>query len=158
MEKINKKCSSCEEVKAISLFTRIYRKNKNGSKTGDGYRSQCKTCCNLQRKLCYDKKPITRMYMNAKARARKLNIEFNLEYGDLDIPLKCPILEVPLVLGTANNYEFAPSIDRINSNKGYTKDNVKIISLMANRMKNNATKEQCVLFAKNILKYYDDIV
>ncbi len=35
---------------------------------------------------------------------------------------------------------------------------LKVITLLANRMKSNATKEQCLEFAKNIENYYDDIV
>lgn len=158
MEIVNKKCSKCGEVKDISQFQKNYTKRKNGSPVGDGYRTDYKICSNLRRKKCYDQNPLTRMFMNSKARARNSGLEFNLEYSDLIIPDKCPILNIPFVLGAKDNYPYSPSIDRIDSTKGYIKGNVKIITLLANRMKTNATKEQCLEFAKNIENYYDDIV
>lgn len=41
--------------------------------------------------------------------------------------------------------------DRKDSTKGYTKDNVWVISLIANSMKWSSTKEERVLFAKWVL-------
>ena len=46
------------------------------------------------------------------------------------------------------------SIDRIDSTKGYIPNNIEVISLLANRMKNSATIEQLKTFAKNIDKLY----
>jgi len=97
--------------------------------------------------------------MNAKSRARSLGVEFNLEYEDVFIPTHCPILGTEFVLGEANYYEYSPSMDRMDPTKGYIKGNVKIISLRANRMKSNATKEELIAFSHNIIKYItDDIV
>jgi hypothetical protein len=36
----------------------------------------------------------------------------------------------------------SPSIDRVDSSKGYTKDNIQVISHRANNLKNNATLEE----------------
>ena len=47
----------------------------------------------------------------------------------------CPVLGIPLELGTRHFHDNAPSIDRIDNEKGYIPGNVWIISHKANRMK-----------------------
>ena len=156
---MKKKCTQCGKTKKLSEYHNNYAKKKDGTPVGDGKRANCRICENARRKECYDKNPITRMLMNSKSRARQYNIPFSITLTDVPIPKICPILEVPLILGTADNYEFAPSIDRIDPSKGYISGNVKVVSLLANRMKNNGTREQLLMFAKNIENYLnDDIV
>jgi hypothetical protein len=41
------------------------------------------------------------------------------------------------------------SVDRIDNNSGYTKDNIKVISFRANRLKSNGTLEEF----EQIVKY-----
>ena len=41
-----------------------------------------------------------------------------------------------------NNRDYAPSLDRINPKKGYTKENVIVVSFLANRIKTDASIEQ----------------
>jgi hypothetical protein len=50
--------------------------------------------------------------------------------------------------------DFSPSIDRIDSTKGYIKDNIQVLSFLGNRMKNSATPDQLLTFAKNIISLY----
>lgn len=88
-----------------------------------------------------------------KIRALSKNLEFNLVESDIIIPEICPILEVPLEIGTKGEYEYSPSIDRIDNNKGYTKDNIQILSKKANSMKNSASSKELETFCKNILRY-----
>ena len=150
-----KTCTKCKETKDIGFFANAHRIDSKGNKIVSK-RSTCRKCDNLKRKKSYDANPITRMLMNSKSRARQCNLEFNITLEDVPIPKKCPILEVDLVLGEAHSYEYAPSIDRIDSTKGYVKGNVRVISLRANRMKSNATKEECILFSKNIETYFSE--
>jgi hypothetical protein len=98
---------------------------------------------------------IQRMFTRAKQRSLKNNLEFNIELNDIIIPEKCPLLNIKLVFGTKDNYKFSPSLDRIDSSKGYIKGNIQVISMLANTMKNNASKEQLIEFSINILKFYD---
>lgn len=93
------------------------------------------------------------MLHNASLRAKRKGIDFNITEEDIVIPEKCPLLEVPLVIGTKGNYEYSPSLDRIDNTKGYIKGNIWIISKKANSMKNSATSEELDKFCKNILRY-----
>jgi len=87
----------------------------------------------------------------AKTRAKLKGHEFNLVLEDIKIPLRCPIMNEVLEWIPDGFNPYAPSIDRIDSSKGYTKDNIQVISAIANRMKWNATKEQLLTFCKGVL-------
>lgn len=93
------------------------------------------------------------MYASAKIRAQKKGIPFDIEEDDIIIPEICPILEVPLFLGHKGNYEYTPSLDRIDNSKGYVKGNIMVISKKANSMKNSASIEELRMFVKNVLRY-----
>lgn len=81
---------------------------------------------------------IRRMFNNAKTRAKRMGIVFEITKEDLVLPEFCPIANVPLVLGTRSRTDRANfSLDRIDNKKGYTKDNIAIISLHANVIKGN---------------------
>lgn len=93
------------------------------------------------------------MFTAAKYRAKQRDIEFSIEMEDIEIPDKCPILECDFVYGTAANYDYSPSLDRIDNSKGYIKGNVQVISTKANKMKNSASYEELIKFCQNILRY-----
>lgn len=88
-----------------------------------------------------------------ESRAKAKGLEFNIDESDIVIPEICPILEVPIIVGTKGDYEYSPSIDRIDNSKGYIKGNVQIISKKANSMKNSASPTELITFCKNILRY-----
>jgi hypothetical protein len=52
---------------------------------------------------------------------------------------KCPVYGTTLEFGNSGFRENSPSIDRIDSKKGYTRDNIQILSWKANRLKAYAT-------------------
>lgn len=96
----------------------------------------------------------------AKGRAKKHNLEFNLDISDIVIPEKCPLTGIPInvTIGRKKGWD-SPSLDRIDTTKGYIKGNVAVISDLANTMKNHASLEILREFAKNVTKYIgDDIV
>lgn len=94
---------------------------------------------------------------SSKQRAKEKGLEHNIELSDIIIPEYCPILNIKLEFGGKGIQTFnSPSIDRIDSTKGYIKGNIQIISLRANMMKNDATKEEIELFCKNIMKYMNN--
>lgn len=90
----------------------------------------------------------------AKSRAKANSIPFDLEADDVCIPEFCPVLKVPLKVGVGKAGPFSPSLDRIDPNLGYVKGNVQVISLRANRMKNDATREELISFAEWVIENY----
>lgn len=63
--------------------------------------------------------------------------EWNIQMSDLEWPLFCPILGIELDWFAEKTKENSPSIDRLDPKKGYTPDNVVIMSWRANRLKND---------------------
>ena len=94
-------------------------------------------------------------YNDSRKRAKKHGMAFNLtsEYilNLLENTPVCPYLGYVLTYAVGKDKTLA-SLDRIDSSKGYTQDNIQIISYFANLMKSSATQEELVLFAKGILK------
>lgn len=98
--------------------------------------------------------PEKRLYLYAQARAYKRKLELDITPEDISIPAICPVLGIPIFSGSgAGGFtDNSPSVDRINPNKGYTKDNIRVISHRANRLKYNATLEEIRLIYKDLLR------
>lgn len=96
------------------------------------------------------------LFGQAKYRAKKKNIPFNLKVEDIVIPKLCPVLKIPLTIGGVNGGPIgsSPSLDRINNKKGYIKGNVQVISHRANTMKHCASNKELLLFASWVKKNY----
>ena len=80
------------------------------------------------------------LYTRAKYRARDANITFDITPEDIVIPSHCPALNIPLFIGKDRSN--SPSLDRIVPSKGYTPENIAVISMRANAIKNDATREE----------------
>lgn len=89
------------------------------------------------------------IYNRLKQSAKKRNINFTLtisELNDISFPITCPILGMPLKWHKGQAQEDSYSFDRIDSSKGYEIDNLIIISMKANRAKNNLSEQEIKLF------------
>lgn len=93
--------------------------------------------------------PEWKMHQRAKQRCKTSGREFSIEVSDIVIPDICPILGIPINMnsGRSGAYSNSPSLDRKDNAKGYTKDNIQVISQKANAMKGAATEEELVAFA-----------
>ena len=154
-----KKCCACGENKQLFEFS----KNKAAK---DGLQYRCKPCDiayqtayrskNKEHVLERDKKHKTKlrnnfeyrlkMLLNAsKQRAALKNREHTITLEDIKEIYppdnKCPVFGFVLEFNSAGFRDTSPSIDRIDSTKGYTRDNIQIISWKANRLKAYATVE-----------------
>ena len=85
-----------------------------------------------------------KLVRDTKRRKNLTNITVELTPQDiLDLipkDLKCPIYKVPFVFNVNSPWNL--SFDRINNNKSYTKDNVVVVSVKANTVKNTATSKE----------------
>jgi DNA-directed RNA polymerase subunit RPC12/RpoP len=168
-----KTCSKCNE----SYWETFFSKDKYKK---DGLRSACKACsskefakfkasdgytkrltkCNEARADLKQSDPkllwVKTVMGNAKQRAKYLGIEFSLtkEWLLSNAVDKCPLLDLDLVYSADKSEDKSASIDRIDSSKGYTIDNCKVISFKANRIKNNATYSELLCLVSNLQKYY----
>lgn len=113
----------------------------------------CKACNSKRVKSLT---PEWKMHQRAKMRAKERGLDFNIEVSDINIPDLCPVLGIPLNMNSGKSGAFinSPSLDRKDSTKGYTKDNIQVISQLANAMKHKATKEQLLSFADWIYRTY----
>lgn len=94
--------------------------------------------------------PSEKLYRGVKLRASERGWDFDIDPEDIEIPERCPVLGEPLVPHT----RYAPSVDRIDNNKGYVKGNVQVISLKANNMKNDASPEELRKFYEWLKKTF----
>lgn len=103
-----------------------------------------------------NKKEIKTLLNQVKASANRRGIPFELKTTDLDeigFPITCPVLGMTLEFHQGKLEDNSYSIDRIDSNVGYTLENIVIVSYRANMLKNNATLEEL----EKIYKFYRDL-
>jgi hypothetical protein len=173
-----KTCTCCGD----QLSTDRFYKDK---KSADGLRWYCKDCCRLKRNLYSKENPgkdtkrkaryrkdnpvstasAARLYIfenkekslywSSKARAKKLNLPFNLDHSDIVIPSTCPVLGIKLEINSGNSKDSSPSLDRTIPALGYIKGNIEVISHRANQIKNNGTADEHLKIAEYITKRGD---
>lgn len=114
------------------------------------YRQQNKATLAQKRKEWDRDNPVRAMLQRARRRAKDVGLEFDLNPEDVSIPERCPILGIDLNR-FGSNQDNAPSLDRIENDKGYVRGNVVVISFRANRIKGNATVEKL----RKVVEFYE---
>lgn len=156
-EYLNSVCKKCAVIRVLRCPNRAEtqtRSNLNKEtrrKSDEEYR---KHLLEIDKKYYKSEKGIKQKLLErARERAKKRNLEIDITVDDIILPKKCPILEIPLSPGNQYDYLSSYSLDRIDNSKGYIKGNIRVISTLANIMKNSASNEQLITFSKNILNY-----
>lgn len=95
------------------------------------------------------------MLSAAKYRAKAQHLPFNLTLEDLGpLPEYCPVLGIPLEIGSGTHGDGSPSLDKIIPKLGYVRGNVLIVSMRANRLKSDAT----VAELRQMAEFYETFI
>ena len=145
-----KVCDNCEQSLNLGKFSLIEKWNINSDT-----KNTCKKCSikirqteKLNRDWKVDAAKL--LYSNIKSRCKRIGREFSIELEDILIPEKCPVFGFDLKREDRQTWMCAPSVDRIDSSKGYIKGNVTVVSRRANIIKRDATIEEL----EQLFNYY----
>ena len=154
-------------MKCAKCGTKITEENR-AIRSGGGIRGDCRPCHNRQMKKNYfaqkkdNLKFITQiMLRSAKRRSTLRDIPYSLDTPWLQKKMKrgvCEVtglrLEASAIRSESGGHSgfFAPSLDRINSNLGYTKRNTRLVIWGYNRAKGDNTDREVQMLAYAVLK------
>jgi hypothetical protein len=139
------KCCDCHEFLIPSQFSQLISKTGRTDILGISHKSVCRFCDN---KRFLKKDHRSKLLSSAKQRAKANGLNCDLTIDDIVIPEFCPVLGIKLVPSVGKGrksltkLEASPSIDRVDNSKGYTKDNICVISLRSNNIKKDATLDE----------------
>ena len=91
-----------------------------------------------------------KMFHNAQHRAKRKGIPFSITIDDIIIPETCPLLGIPLISTNDKSDPRNPSLDQKVPGKGYTPDNIWVISSRANWIKCDASLQELELLVENL--------
>ena len=142
-------CSKCKVEQEEKDFFRA----KHGK---NGLSAHCKKCHRVRNKRWMaanknrsrqwnrkwrDSRPMRAAFTVAKSGAGRRGIPFTIEFSDLFLPQHCPVLGIELDYSSGKGVakDNSPSLDRLDSSRGYIPGNVNVISWRANVVKNSGT-------------------
>jgi hypothetical protein len=140
-------CRECSNADNRARHAR--QKEKVNAKHREYYRSKPEEICNKQ-KSRRKRLGVPYRLVQIKAYCERKGIPFNLTEEDLIHGDNCPVFGIPLNRSDRNH---TPSVDRLIPELGYVKGNVCVISMQANRLKNNATLEQLEQLVSYVRKH-----
>lgn len=106
----------------------------------------CAECCKTARvkNRRAEKAKRLKLFHAAKHRCKSTGVDFTISIDDVVIPTTCPVLGIALESGGGGFSNNSPSIDRVSPDKGYTPENIRVISWRANKLKSDATLDEMV--------------
>jgi len=169
----SKRCCICKEVLSITCFSQNISKK-------DGRQCACKVCQKAYRQKNLDHRKqkdreyyqrnqrkiieravkynrdnrVSHLLATIKYRSKAKGIPFSLTREDIVIPEYCPILGIKLNFASGKVRPDSPSVDQIVPGKGYTRDNIWVISHRANMIKNDATPGELIQIAEVLMKMF----
>ena len=161
-----KTCSRCNVEKPFELF-------KTEKRSKDKRTSACRDCINTQKRQSkaqknYQNLPVgraNRIYHTLIKGAESRGIAFNLSKEWILEKLlngRCEVTGIPFVFDAnknsftvksknQNRNPWSPSVDRIDSSKGYTEENCKMVCTMYNTCKGSFSDEAVEMFCRGFL-------
>jgi hypothetical protein len=156
MNRYNKKAGRVIEIQCCKCENKIFA-------TKSEINSKQKMYCSYTCKKLDNKTPYAYYLKNVKRRSvvKKLEFDLNEEFIKdlLEVKQnnKCAITGCPIKVKSKNEESFlyeTASLDRIDSSKGYTKDNVHWVMLGVNYMKMDCTIEELIKTLDLIKEHY----
>lgn len=160
--KLTKVCCKCKNE--LPLTTEFFHVSNFLS---DGFNSHCKECrkksYHLRRTPIQDlEKLLNQRYNDLKTRTKKKRVKYDIDLN-FDVKYlidlwnkqsgKCAISNIDMTYILYNGHiDTNISIDRKDSLKGYTKDNIQLTYSIINKMKLDLTTEKLVYYCNQILK------
>ena len=146
-------CDTCHTYKAKCQFSPVIKYHPE-----HGYRPTCKKCSaaareTARRNRSWKVNAAKILLQGVNARAKRAGRENTLTLTDIVIPDVCPVLGIPLHREERGTWMNAPSVDRIDSSRGYTPDNIIIVSRRANILKRDATPDEMRKLAEFYSRY-----
>lgn len=94
-------------------------------------------------KECLEGNPKPYFYDKARTNARRKGFTFTITLSDIpDIPTHCPVFGYAMKMDIGSRSPRAPSLDRMDTTKGYEPGNIEFISWRANYLKRNGTLDE----------------
>lgn len=137
-------CTGCKLAKPRGEF---YLKSVAPKRPTKGlthpFRARCKACEIARQADIKAKTPPAKwMFDRVRHRAKAEGKEFTISISDIFIPTHCPILGIELAPVGAAQTVATPTLDRIDSSRGYISGNIAVISARANKLKGEGTAAQ----------------
>jgi hypothetical protein len=114
---------------------------------------------NEVRRKWRDNNIVKALFLEARFRAKSRGMSFELSFEDLPpMGTHCPLLGHAFPPPQVRNTPYSPSIDRIDSRKGYVRGNVWIVGWRANLIKNDGTAEEHEMIAKAMREAQKNVI